>query len=71
MDKTFAFETECDKDVNAIKNDCTELELKYTEQGNVMGISVKNDITNAVVWGTVELTSTDKKYCWVLKESKE
>ncbi len=71
LDKTFAFETECNQDVKAIKNDCTELELKYTEQGNVMGISVKNDITNAVVWGTVELTSTDKKYCWVLKESKE
>ncbi len=68
--KTEGFDSGCGPDCRLIKNAFTQLELVYTEEGNVLGIHVQNDITNAVVTGRIVLTSADKKYCCTLKELK-
>ncbi len=68
--KTEVFDSGCGPDCRLIKNTFTQLELVYTEEGNVLGIHVQNDITNAVVTGRIVLTSADKKYCCTLKELK-
>lgn len=64
------FGSDCSPDCRSISNSYSHLELVYTEEGNVLGIKIKNDITNAVVTGRIELASSDKKYCCTLKELK-
>lgn len=68
--KTESFDASCSPDCRIIQNPFTQLELIYTEEGNVLGIRIKNEITNAVVTGRIVLASTDKKYCCTLKELK-
>ena len=68
--KTEGFDSGCGPDCRQIRNSFTQLELVYTEEGNVLGIRIQNDITNAVVTGRIVLTSADKKYCCTLKELK-
>ena len=68
--KTADFDSGCGPDCRQIKNEFTQLELIYTEEGNVLGIKVQNLITNAVVTGRIVLASADKKYCCTLKELK-
>lgn len=61
----------CNLQNPCVKNDYTEIKLLYTESGNnVRGISVSNDITNAVVYGTILIKSDDKKYVCTIKEVK-
>lgn len=64
------FDSDCSPDCRRINNSYSHLELVYTEEGNVLGIKIKNDITNAVVTGQIALASSDKKYCCTLKELK-
>ena len=47
------------------------MELEYTEEGNVVGIRVTNEVTNAIVTGQIVLSVTDRKYCCTLKELKK
>jgi hypothetical protein len=68
--KTEEFDSSCGPDCRQIKNSYTRLELVYTEEGNVLGIRIQNDITNAIVTGRIVLNSSDKKYCCTLKELK-
>ena len=68
--KTEGFDSGCGPDCRLIRNSFTKLELVYTAEGNVLGIKIQNDITNAVVTGRIVLASTDKKYCCILKELK-
>lgn len=61
----------CNSQNSCVSNDYTEIKLLYTESGNnVRGISVSNDITNAVVFGTILIKSDDKKYVCTIKEVK-
>ena len=61
----------CNSQNPCVSNDYTEIKLLYTESGNnVRGISVSNDITNAVVFGTILIKSDDKKYVCTIKEVK-
>lgn len=61
----------CNSQNPCVSNDYTEIKLLYTESGkNVRGISVLNDITNAVVFGTILIKSDDKKYVCTIKEVK-
>lgn len=61
----------CNSQNPCVSNDYTEIKLLYTESGNnVRGISVSNDITNAVVFGTVLIRTDDKKYVCTIKEVK-
>ena len=61
----------CNSQNPSVSNDYTEIKLLYTESGNnVRGISVSNDITNAVVFGTILIKSDDKKYVCTIKEVK-
>lgn len=68
--KTENFDTSCGPECRQIRNSYTQLELVYTDEGNVLGIRVSNEITNAVVTGRIVLSSADKKYCCTLKELK-
>ncbi len=68
--KTEEFDSGCGPDCRQIRNVFSRLELVYTEEGNVLGIRVQNDISNAVVTGRIILTSADKKYCFTIKELK-
>ena len=68
--KTEDFDSSCGPDCRQIKNSYTRMELVYTEEGNVLGIRIQNDITNAIVTGRIVLNSSDKKYCCTLKELK-
>lgn len=69
--QTAVFGSCCDSECRKIKNDFTLIETVYTEAGDVLGIKIKNNVTNAIVTGTIVLASSDKKYCFTLKESKE
>lgn len=61
----------CNSQNPCVSNDYTEIKLLYTESGNnVSGICVSNDITNAVVFGTILIKSDDKKYVCTIKEVK-
>lgn len=61
----------CNSQNPCVSSDYTEIKLLYTESGNnVRGISVSNDITNAVVFGTILIKSDDKKYVCTIKEVK-
>ena len=64
------FDAECSPECKKIQNSYSCLELIYTETGNVLGIRIKNEITNAIVTGRIMLASSDKKYCCTLKELK-
>lgn len=68
--KTEEFGSSCNSENRLIQNAYSKLEMVYTEEGNVLGIRVKNEITNAEVSGIMMLTSSDKKYCCTLKELK-
>lgn len=70
-DKTVEFESSCTPEYRQIQNPYSTLEMVYTAEGNAYGIKVKNEITNAVIKGTIVLMASDKKYCCVLKELKE
>ncbi len=67
---TVGFDTSCGPDCKLIKNSYTQLELIYTDEGNVLGIKINNEITNAIVTGRIVLASSDKKYCCTIKELK-
>ncbi len=77
--KTFAvntqrelmFDADCSEQNPSIRNDYSRIELVYTDNGSILGIKVKNEITNAVVLGDIILTTSDIRYCYDLKESKE
>ena len=69
-EKSETFDSSCSPDYKLIQNNYSQLELLYTEEGNVLGIRVMNEITNAVVSGTIVLSAVDKKYCCSLKELK-
>ncbi len=69
--QTRIFEAACSNENKIIRNDFSSIEAIYTEKGNIIGIKVNNCITNAVVSGKILLASSDKKYCFVIKESKE
>ncbi|MED9904189.1 MAG: hypothetical protein UFG06_08395 [Lachnospiraceae bacterium] len=61
----------CNSQNPCVRNDYTELKLLYTNSGsNVRGMSVSNDITNAVVFGTLLIKADDKKYVCTIKEVK-
>jgi len=66
-----AFDSSCSREYRKIVNDFTSIETIYTEAGSILGIKVKNTISNAIVTGTIVLASSDKKYCVTLKEAKE
>lgn len=70
-DQTASFDSSCSLERRMIENDFTSIETIYTEAGNILGIRIENNITNAIVTGTIVLASLDKKYCFILKESKE
>jgi hypothetical protein len=70
LGKTEKIEASCGPDNRQIQNSYTQLELLYTKEGSAFGIRVKNEITNAIVTGRLVLTSSDKKYCFTLKEMK-
>jgi hypothetical protein len=69
--KTITFENSCGPEIRLMENDYTKLEIVHTEAGSVLGVRIKNKITNAIITGTIVLSSSDKKYCCTLKESKE
>lgn len=69
--QTFTFDSSCSPEYSMAQCDVSTVEVVYSEAGNVLGIRISNDITNAVVTGTIVLESTDKKYCCTLKEAKE
>lgn len=61
----------CNSNNSCVRSDYTEIKLLYTESGkNVRGVSVSNDVTNAVVFGTMLIKSDDKKYVCTIKEVK-
>lgn len=68
---TMPVESVCNLQNPCVRNDYTEVKLLYTESGNnVKGISVTNDVTNAVVSGKIFIKSDDKKYVCAIKEIK-
>ena len=67
-DKSENFISACSPGCRIIHNSYSQIELVYTEAGDVLGIKIKNDITNAVITGHIVLMSSDKKYCFTLKE---
>ena len=69
--QTYTFESSCGPEYRTASCEVSSVEVVYTEKGNVLGVRVSNEITNAVVTGTIVLESSDKKYCCTLKESKE
>ena len=69
-DKTEPFDDKCSPDHSIIQNCFSTIELIYTETKDVLGIRVTNDITNAIVTGTIILSSSDKRMCCTLKELK-
>lgn len=61
----------CNSNNSCVRSDYTEIKLLYTESGkNVRGMSISNDVTNAVVFGTMLFKSDDKKYVCTIKEVK-
>ena len=61
----------CNSQNPCVSNDYTQIKLLYTEScKNVRGMSVSNDITNAVVFGTILIRTDDKKYVCTIKEVK-
>lgn len=61
----------CNSNNSCVRSDYTEIKLLYTESGkNVRGMSISNDVTNAVVFGTMLIKSDDKKYVCTIKEVK-
>ncbi len=68
--KTEEFISVCGPRCKIIHNPYSQMELLYTEEGNVLGIKISNEITNAVITGRIVLESSDKKYCCTLKELK-
>lgn len=64
------FGASCNPENRQIQNSYSQLELIYTPERNVLGIRVQNEKTNVIVTGTIVLTSSDKKYCFNLKEMK-
>lgn len=69
--QTMEFDSSCSKANKYIENDFSVIEIIYTEKGAVLGFKVSNNITNAIVKGTLALESADKKYCCTIKEAKE
>ncbi len=70
-DHHLSFVSDCTRGRRMIENDYSRIQLQYYEEADVMGFRVENTITNAVVSGTIELRSDDKKYCCTVKETKE
>lgn len=70
-EQTAPFNSSCSPECRRIENNFTSIEIIYTGARNVLGIKIENNITNAIVTGTIVLASLDKKYCFTLKESKE
>lgn len=65
---TLPFKEICDLDNRSISNEYTTIELVNSKSGqNVSGIKVANDITNAVVSGTLVINATDRKYVCTIK----
>ena len=69
--KSESFDSSCGPDNRLIQNSFSQLELIYTKDGSVQGISIKNYTTNVIVSGRIVLSSSDKKYCFSLKEMKQ
>lgn len=69
--QTMTFDSSCNQENRRIENEFASIEAVYTEKGEVLGFSICNSITNAVVKGTLALKSSDKKYCCTIKEAKE
>lgn len=68
--KTEPYNADCTPNLREIKNEYSQLRLMYTESNDVLGIKIKNNITNTIVSGTIVLYTSDKKYCCTLKELK-
>lgn len=69
-DKTEVFGETCNQEKKQIQNDFSTIELVYTDSKDVLGVKVSNEITNAIVSGTIVLSTSDKRMCCTLKELK-
>lgn len=69
--QNYMFENSCGEGCKIATCPVSSVEIVYSDKGNVCGIRIANEVTNAIISGTIVLESTDKKYCCTLKESKE
>ena len=63
------FEENCTNTNPVIENDFSQISI--VSSNKTTGFRIKNNITNAVVSGSIVLTCTDRKYCCTIKETKE
>ena len=65
------FLEDCTENVPIIRNDLSEIELLYTENGtDIRGFKVRNEITCAIVFGTMVIKTTDRKCVCTIREIK-
>lgn len=65
------FLEDCTENLPIIRNDLSEIELLYTENGtDIRGFKVRNEITCAIVFGTMVIKTTDRKCVCTIREIK-